>query len=265
MTMMPAPASGSEQAAGDAPSLKFSAVLKRFGTFVAVDRVTFEVPAGRCVALLGPSGCGKSTLLRLALGLLRPDEGTVRIGSQDTSDPGMRSRIGYVIQDGGLFPHLTATQNLGLKARDLGWPTARIGRRIAEVLETTRFPAELLTRYPLELSGGQRQRVGLMRALMLDPQVLLLDEPLAALDPVVRAGLQEELRRIFRALRKTVVFVTHDLVEAAYIADEIVLLRAGRVAQQGRWRDLNDEPRDEFVREFVRAQRTLHEVDGASR
>ncbi len=262
MTMMPASGPGGEPAAGDAPALEFSAVRKRFGTFVAVDGVTFEVPAGRCTALLGPSGCGKSTLLRLALGLLKPDEGAVRFAGRDTSEPGMRTRMGYVIQDGGLFPHLTAAQNLGLKTRDLGWPAARIARRIDEVAGIARFARELLGRYPLQLSGGQRQRVGLMRALMLDPELLLLDEPLAALDPIVRAGLQEELRRIFRELRKTVVFVTHDLVEAAYVADEIVLLRAGRLVQRGRWRDLKDQPAEDFVREFVRAQRTLHDVEG---
>jgi osmoprotectant transport system ATP-binding protein len=243
--------------------LVLTGVRKRYGNTWVVDGASFVVSAGRCTALLGPSGCGKSTLLRLILGLLQADAGSIQFGDRDAVSSDLRGRTGYVIQDGGLFPHLNAAENLALKARDLGWPSARIADRIREVAAISHFPADLLGHYPLQLSGGQRQRVGLMRALMLDPDLLLLDEPLAALDPVVRAELQDELRSIFRTLGKTVLFVTHDLAEAAFLADEIVLLRSGRVVQSGPWRDLVERPADDFARQFVRAQRALHLMDGA--
>jgi osmoprotectant transport system ATP-binding protein len=166
----------------------------------------------------------------------------------------VRLRTGYVIQDGGLFPHMTARGNLTLMARHLGWDRMRIDTRVRELTELTRFPADGLDRYPLELSGGQRQRVGLMRALMLNPDALLLDEPLGALDPLVRADLQTELRDIFRALGKTVVLVTHDLGEAAFFADRIALLRDGHIVQQGSAADLWHRPADPFVTRFVQAQ-----------
>src|SRR5262249_22018916 len=163
--------------------------------------------------------------------------------------------VGYVIQDGGLFPHLTARGNVTLMARYLGWDRARIAARVAGLADLTRFPADGLDRYPHQLSGGQRQRVGLMRALMLDPDALLLDEPLGALDPLVRADLQAELRDIFRRLGKTVVLVTHDLGEAAFFADRVVLLKAGRVVQEGGPGALWPRPGDAFVPRFVQAQR----------
>ncbi len=165
--------------------------------------------------------------------------------------------MGYVIQGGGLFPHLTARGNASLMARHLGWPKARIDGRLSELAALTRFPADALERYPIQLSGGQRQRVALMRALMLDPDVLLLDEPFAALDPMVRHRLQSELRDIFRRLAKTVVMVTHDLGEAAFLGDDIVLLDAGRVVQRGSAHDLVERPAGAFVEAFVSAQRTL--------
>ena len=167
----------------------------------------------------------------------------------------VRLRTGYVIQDGGLFPHLTARGNVTLLARHLGWDRPRIEARVAELAELTRFPADGLDRHPRQLSGGQRQRVGLMRALMLDPAALLLDEPLGALDPLVRADLQTELRDIFRSLGKTVVLVTHDLGEATFFADRVVLLRDGRVVQEGSPADLWHRPADPFVTRFVQAQR----------
>jgi osmoprotectant transport system ATP-binding protein len=208
--------------------------------------------------LIGPSGCGKSTLLRLLIGLVEPDAGSIAFdGTPVVSDAAraVRLRTGYVIQDGGLFPHMTARGNLTLMARHLGWDRMRIDTRVRELTELTRFPADGLDRYPLELSGGQRQRVGLMRALMLNPDALLLDEPLGALDPLVRADLQTELRDIFRALGKTVVLVTHDLGEAAFFADRIALLRDGHIVQQGSAADLWHRPADPFVTRFVQAQR----------
>jgi osmoprotectant transport system ATP-binding protein len=163
--------------------------------------------------------------------------------------------MGYVVQDGGLFPHLTAGENAMLMARYLGWERRRLDDRLAELTKLTQFPADGLERYPVQLSGGQRQRVGLMRALFLDPDVLLFDEPLGALDPIIRLDLQEVLRSIFRSLGKTVVLVTHDLGEAAYFGDRIVLLRAGRIVQQGTLRDFVERPADPFVTQFINAQR----------
>jgi osmoprotectant transport system ATP-binding protein len=167
----------------------------------------------------------------------------------------IRRRIGYVVQEGGLFPHLTARDNVALLARHLGWPAARIEARLGELGALTRLPPELLDRYPAQLSGGQRQRVGIMRALMMDPDLLLLDEPLGALDPLVRADLQDDLLAAFRSLGKSVVMVTHDLDEAAFFGHRLVLLRDGRVVQVGTLDDLAHAPADPFVTRFLHAQR----------
>jgi osmoprotectant transport system ATP-binding protein len=234
-------------------------VRKRFGAFTALDGISLSLEARHSIALLGPSGCGKSTLLRMLVGLTRPDTGAVGMFGQPLSDenlPKLRRRIGYVIQDGGLFPHLTAADNVALMARHVGWPEGRIKTRIAELAVLARFPSERLSRWPLELSGGQRQRVALMRALMLDPDVLLLDEPLGALDPLIRAELQTDLKRIFQSLGKTVVLVTHDVGEAALLAERIALLRDGRILQEGTLAQLRAAPAEPFVEQFLNAQRT---------
>lgn len=233
-------------------------VSKVYAGRPALGPLTLDIPTGQTTVLIGPSGCGKSTLIRLLIGLVEPDAGTVTFdGAPVTADTSRAARLrtGYVIQDGGLFPHLTARGNVTLMARHLGWERARIDSRVSELTELTRFPADGLDRYPQQLSGGQRQRVGLMRALMLNPDALLLDEPLGALDPLVRADLQTELRDIFRALGKTVVFVTHDLGEAAFFADRVVLLKDGQIVQQGSPADLWHRPADPFVTRFVQAQR----------
>jgi osmoprotectant transport system ATP-binding protein len=235
-------------------------VSKTYGRQPALLATDLVLPSGRTTVLIGPSGCGKSTLLRLLLGLLRPDSGTVLFDGTPVTPAtarGVRHRVGYVVQDGGLFPHLTARGNITLLARYLGWDRKRCDRRVAELAELARFPAGGLDRYPAQLSGGQRQRVGLLRALMLDPGALLLDEPLGALDPIVRSDLQADLRRIFQELGKTVVLVTHDLAEAAFFADTIVLLRDGRVVQRGTLQDLWERPAEPFVRQFIQAQRGL--------
>jgi osmoprotectant transport system ATP-binding protein len=190
-------------------------------------------------------------------GLIQPDAGTVSVGGRPLTPAHARSarhQMGYVVQDGGLFPHLTAGKNVSLLASHLGWDRDRIRNRLSELADLARLPAESLTRYPAELSGGQRQRVGVMRALMLDPAVLLMDEPLGALDPITRAQLQGDLRDVFRRLHKTVVLVTHDLAEAAFFADDVVLLAGGRVEQWGPMRELIAKPATPFVTEFVRAQ-----------
>lgn len=247
--------------------ITFENVSHAYPHVVAIDGVSLRVDAGETVALIGPSGCGKSTLLKLAAGLIWPREGRIVVnGAQLQPDNvlQMRQRIGYVIQSGGLFPHLTAENNVTLAARYLRRGKEWIDARIVELAELVQLPRETLARYPGDLSGGQRQRVSLMRALMLDPAVLLLDEPLGALDPMVRHGLQEDLRRLFERLRKSVLLVTHDMAEAAFFSRHLVLMRAGRVVQQGTYRDLARAPAEDFVRDFVQAQRGLHgeAVDG---
>jgi osmoprotectant transport system ATP-binding protein len=239
-------------------AVRLTGVSKSYDGRVVLQPTTLDVPAGKCLVLIGPSGCGKSTLLRLVIGLIAPDAGTIRFGGivvGPASWRDVRHRIGYVIQEGGLFPHLTAAENVSLKACDLGWGSGRIRARLDELADLTHLPRDLLARYPAQLSGGQRQRVGLMRALMLDPETLLMDEPLGALDPIIRSRLQSELREIIRRLRKTVLFVTHDMAEAAYIGDAIALMREGRVVQTGLPRDLLDRPAEPFVAEFIGAQR----------
>ncbi len=239
--------------------LELVGVSKRFAGAEVLREIDLLAAAGVTTVLIGPSGCGKSTVLRLMLGLLSPDAGVVRFDGTDvgprTVDT-IRRRTGYMIQDGGLFPHLDAAANVTLMARHRGWSAERVQRRVAELVALTRFPADALARYPVELSGGQRQRVSLMRALMLDPDVILLDEPMAALDPLVRADLQADLRAIFRSLGKTVVLVTHDLTEAGRLGDVIVLMRDGAIVQRGTLAELARTPRDEFVSHFINAQRS---------
>ena len=233
---------------------------KRFGDTVALHPTSLTIQPTQTTVLIGPSGCGKSTILRLMNGLLEPTSGGVEFEGQRISKHNvlkLRRRIGYVIQDGGLFPHLTASQNVTLMAKHLGMPADETQQRLSELCELTRFPEDGLSRYPVELSGGQRQRVSLMRALVLNPDVLLLDEPLGALDPIVRASLQTELKEIFQNLGKTVVLVTHDMAEAAYLGDQIVVLKEGRIVQAGTLDDLRDRPSDQFISDFISAQRSL--------
>jgi osmoprotectant transport system ATP-binding protein len=238
--------------------LALTDISKSYGRSVALESTDLAVPAGKTLVLLGPSGCGKSTLIRIMLGLIEPDSGTVSFAGTPLSAANvgdLRHRMGYVVQDGGLFPHLTARGNVTLLARYLGWEAERLTGRLTKLVELTRFPPDGLDRYPAQLSGGQRQRVGLMRALMLDPEVLLLDEPLGALDPIIRSELQADLRDVFQALGKTVILVTHDLGEAAFLGDWIVLLRDGRIIQQGELADLLERPAEPFVTRFINAQR----------
>ena len=233
-------------------------VAKRYGDRLAVAPTTLTVGERTSLALVGPSGCGKSTLLRLVLGLLIPDAGRVLVGGVPVTPAtvlAVRRSAGYVIQEGGLFPHLTGRDNVALLARHLGWSADRIAARVDELAALVSLDSALLRHYPAELSGGQRQRVGIMRALMLDPKLLLLDEPMGALDPIVRARLQADLKRIFSGLGKTVLFVTHSLDEAAYLGDEVAIMREGRVVQRGTLPKLVDAPAEPFVREFIEAQR----------
>ncbi|MFM7148703.1 MAG: ATP-binding cassette domain-containing protein [Gemmataceae bacterium] len=238
--------------------LQLRGVHKAFQGVPAVHSLDLEIAPGRTTVLIGPSGSGKSTLLRLMVGLVEPDQGQVLInGTPLTSASAhkLRQKIGFVVQDGGLFPHLTARGNILLLARHLGWKKDRMEARLADLTRLTHFPADRLDSYPAQLSGGQRQRVSLMRALLLDPELLLLDEPFAALDPLIRADLQQDLREVFQTLKKTVVLVTHDLSEAGYLGDWIVLMRAGRIVQQAPFAELLERPAHSFVNEFIRAQR----------
>ncbi len=238
--------------------IELKGVSKSYAGRVVLERTDLSIAPGRTTVVIGPSGSGKSTLLRIMIGLIEPDSGSIAIdGKALTPETALEVRrgLGYVTQDGGLFPHLTAGRNVDLLARYLRWDRRRIGDRVAELAELTRFPRDGLDRYPVQLSGGQKQRASLMRALMLDPRVILLDEPMGALDPMVRAELQSDLRAIFRSLEKTVVMVTHDLAEAGWFGDEIILMRDGRIVQKGTLRQLVEEPADPFVTRFVSAQR----------
>jgi osmoprotectant transport system ATP-binding protein len=242
------------------PLVQLKNVAKKFGETVALAPTDFDFQAGLTTALIGPSGCGKSTLLRLIVALIEADSGRIFFDGAEltrANAQAVRRRTGYVIQEGGLFPHLTARGNVLVMARHLHRPPNESTRRLDELCELSRFPKNALDRYPSELSGGQRQRVGLMRALMLSPDLLLLDEPLGALDPLVRAGLQDDLKEIFARLKQTTILVTHDLAEAAFLADEIALLHDGRILQRGSAADLRDHPANEFVSQFINAQRSL--------
>lgn len=232
-------------------------VSTRFGSVTALDDVSLTIPSGTTHVLLGSSAAGKSTLLRVILGLVAADTGDVLIDGVRITPSTRRhlvGRVGYVVQEGGLFPHLTAGGNVRLPVEAAGWPRERTEARLRELATLVGFDEAILRRYPAELSGGQRQRVGLMRALALDPPVLMLDEPLGALDPIVRAELQTELRQLFARLAKTVVLVTHDVREAALLGSTITLLRHGRVVQQGTFADLAQRPAEPFVTEFLVAQ-----------
>src|SRR5712691_8607251 len=240
--------------------VKFEDVSKRYGDAIALYPTNLSIESGKTTVLIGPSGCGKSTLLRLIIRLIEPDSGSIEFNGEAITDENinvLRRRIGYVIQEGGLFPHLTARANVLLMARHIGNPQEETHNRLLELSELTRFSEKLLPRYPVELSGGQRQRVSLMRALMLSPELLLLDEPLGALDPLVRSALQKDLREIFAQLQQSAILVTHDMAEAAFLGDEIVLMNEGRIVQRGSIVDLREKPANNFVTEFLNAQRSL--------
>ena len=235
-------------------------VSKRFEDVVALWPTELRIPKHRTTVLIGPSGCGKSTILRLIAGLLQPTSGSIEVDGVPVTQMDLlefRRRLGYVIQDGGLFPHLSARDNVLLASEEMQIPAEKVISRLNELCELTRLPKEVLERYPIELSGGQRQRVSLIRALMLEPGLLLLDEPLGALDPIVRSLLRDDLKAIFQRVKCTVILVTHDLAEAAHFGDLIVLLKDGRVIQQGTLADLVHSPTDAYVAEFLRAQSNL--------
>jgi osmoprotectant transport system ATP-binding protein len=228
----------------------------------AVAGLSLDVPAGELVVLVGPSGCGKSTILRMVNRLIEPSGGRIVLGDEDVThvDPvALRRRMGYVIQNVGLFPHQTVRTNVGTVPRLLGWDTERIRHRTDELLELIGLePGRYADRYPHELSGGQRQRVGVARALAADPVVLLMDEPFSAVDPIARARLQDEFRRLQATVGKTILFVTHDVDEAVRLGDRIAVLSdGGRLEQYDPPAVLLAKPANDFVAQFVGADRGL--------
>ena len=240
--------------------LELQGIYKTFEDRSVLADVNLTVPKGATHALIGSSGSGKTTLLRITLGLIPFDKGYVKINDQallSFTQVEWADRIGYVPQDGGLFPHINGKNNVALVARLRGWSKAKIDGRVEELRKVVDLDAEILKRFPREMSGGQKQRVAIMRAAMMDPAVMLLDEPMAALDPLIRRTLQQELKSIFQRLGKTVLLVTHDLGEAAFLAEQITMLHEGRTMQVGSYRDLLLHPANEFVSQFINAQRTV--------
>ena len=246
-----------------ASSVRYEGATKRYGDSdkLAVDDLTLEIPAGEICVLVGPSGCGKTTAMRMVNRTVEMTAGDILIGEESVGakDPAqLRREIGYVIQQIGLFPHRTIAENIGAVPQLLGWKKERTRARAAELLALIGLDPELGDRYPAQLSGGQQQRVGVARALAADPLVMLMDEPFGAIDPINRERLQNEFLRLQAQVRKTVLFVTHDIDEAIKMGDRIVILReGGRVAQYATPAKVLMDPADEFVEDFVGADRAL--------
>jgi osmoprotectant transport system ATP-binding protein len=243
--------------------IRLEGLTKRFaGTAaVAVDALTLDIAAGETCVLIGPSGCGKTTTMRMINRMIEPDAGRILVGGRDVTHVDaveLRRSIGYVIQQVGLFPHWTIADNVATVPRLLGWDAARTEARVDELLHLVGLdPAHYGRRWPRELSGGQKQRVGVARALAADPPVMLMDEPFGAIDPITRARLQDEFLRILQRLKKTIVFVTHDIDEAIKMGDRIAILRDGRLVQFDTPATLLAAPKDAFVESFVGADRAL--------
>jgi len=236
------------------PMIELKGASKSYNGAPAVDGLSLRIAAGAFCVLVGPSGCGKSTVLRMINAMIAPDAGAVELRGRSVAsfDPtALRRSIGYVIQSVGLFPHWTVAANIAAVPRLLGWDEKRIAARVAEIAGSLQVDPVLLTRYPRELSGGQQQRVGVARALAADPDILLMDEPFAALDPLSRAALQNELRRLHAASGRTIVFVTHDMNEALRLASQIVVMNAGRIVEAGDPAAILLRPRSDFVRGFL--------------
>ncbi|MGH9390310.1 MAG: ABC transporter ATP-binding protein, partial [Vicinamibacteria bacterium] len=235
--------------------IELEALTKRYDGIVAVERVNLAVGKGELLVLLGGSGCGKTTTLKMINRLIEPSAGRVRIDGEDTATAlphELRRTIGYSFQQVGLFPHMTVAENVGVTPALLGWEPARISRRVDELLHLVGLePAAFRERWPHQLSGGQQQRVGVARALAAEPKVMLLDEPFGALDPVTRDRLQQSFQEIRRGLRLTVIFVTHDMVEALLLADRIAVMEKGRLVQVGTPAELLSRPADSYVADLM--------------
>jgi len=256
----------SSQESRAAAELRFDRVTKHYAgrETAALSELSLEIPAGTFCVLVGPSGGGKTTALKMVNRLIPFDSGDITIDGRSVRDlplVALRRGIGYVIQQVGLFPHMTIGENVATVPRLLGWPKRRIRERTAELLELVGLEAADARRYPAQLSGGQRQRVGLARALAADPPLLLMDEPFGALDPITRTRLQDELRRLHHEVRKTVIFVTHDVDEAIKMGDRIAILREGGVLAQYDTPDaILAHPADEFVAQFIGEDRALRRL-----
>ena len=236
--------------------IRFEKVSKVFpGGTKAVDDLSFEIYEGECVVFLGPSGCGKTTTIKLLNRLEQPTDGNLYLNGKDTSKIdviALRRSIGYVIQDIGLFPHMTVGQNISLVPRLIGWSIPVREKRVDGLLRLVDLePSAFKDRYPHQLSGGQRQRVGVARGLAADPPVILMDEPFGALDPITRAQLQDEFLRLRSKIKKTILFVTHDIDEAIKLGDRIAVMRTGKIVQFDTPKKIIEEPADEFVKDFV--------------
>jgi osmoprotectant transport system ATP-binding protein len=248
-------------------TIAFRAVTKQYpgAGRPAVDGVTFEVPEGTVCMLLGTSGSGKTTLLRMVNRLIEPTSGAILIDGHNILEENpilLRRRIGYVIQQVGLFPHMTVAENIRVTAEIAGWSRERMAHRVDELLRLVSLPPdEHRHRFPRQLSGGEQQRVGLARALATDPGILLMDEPFGALDAITRARMQEELLRIQRGVRKTILFVSHDVEEAFRLGDRIAVLSEGQLVQLGTPVDLLSRPADDFVRRLVGADSVLRQLE----
>ena len=246
-----------------ASSVRYEETTKQYpgASSPAVDKLTLEIPAGEICVLVGPSGCGKTTAMRMVNRTVEITSGDVLVGDRSVRDrepAQLRREIGYVIQQIGLFPHRTISENIGAVPQLLGWKKERIRERSAELLELIGLDPELGDRYPAQLSGGQQQRVGVARALAADPLVMLMDEPFGAIDPINRERLQNEFLRLQAEIRKTVLFVTHDIDEAIKMGDRIAVMReGGRVEQYATPAELLMAPANEFVEDFVGADRAL--------
>ena len=247
-------------------SIRFAHVVKQYpgAARPAVDDVSLTVEAGSFVVLLGPSGCGKTTLLKMVNRLYEPTGGEIFIDETEIHRlplNDLRRQIGYVIQQVGLFPHMTVAKNIAVVPQLLGWPQKRIAARVDELLDLIGLPpAEYRGRYPAQLSGGQQQRVGLARALAADPGIMLMDEPFGAIDAITRMGLQDEMIRLQRTVRKTIVFVTHDVEEALKLGDLIVVMRDGRIVQQGTPLSILTQPADRFVHDLIGADDMVRQL-----
>ena len=242
--------------------ISFESVTKRFGDgTTAVDNLDLEVPEGDLTVLVGPSGCGKTTTLRMINRMIEASSGRILVDGQDIAKvdpPELRRRIGYVIQQIGLFPHRTIGDNIATVPELVGWDKRRTEARVGELLEVVGLPAEVRDRYPHQLSGGQRHRVGVARALAVDPPIMLMDEPFGAVDPIVRSRLQDEFLRLQQEVRKTIVFVTHDIDEAIKMGDRIAIFRqGGHLEQYAPPEELQAEPATDFVADFLGAERGL--------
>src|SRR5881628_2510565 len=249
-------------AQGPGATVELRGITKRYGQTLAVDDLSFTVPAGRICVLVGPSGCGKTTSLRMVNRLIEPTSGEILIDGQNVlaEDPTqLRRRIGYVIQQTGLFPHQTVADNIATVPRLLGWPKQRTRARVEELLDLIGLdPARVRDRYPAQLSGGERQRVGVARAMAAEPPVMLMDEPFGAVDPIVRERLQNEFLRLHRTLGTTVLFVTHDIDEAIKMGSRVaVMQQGGHLAQYAPPTELLLHPANDFVARFVGTDRGL--------